>query len=313
VLITAADDRGYVGGSVPITVSGGEFPTDSCLNNNSPSSTPGNPAGGAYPTSTSSGSNPTNSSGGGGGGHSNVGPIVGGVIGGVAGLLAIALLALFFLRRRRFHRQNKERPVDLINDGDSNGHDDQLPQYYRPDPFVMPDPSVAGGASMREGEGAGLLAAGAAGTEGRASHESTTSASTRPPVMSALQRPATPDRRSSAGFGGASSSTTRKGGAPAPLRPVNIIQHDDGGRVPDEAKGEGEPETIELPPAYTNIRRGPSTRVPNMEEAPTITASSAETAETSEGTAGEAPRAPAGGAGTGTSVLAPAPMAEAQA
>jgi hypothetical protein len=37
------------------------------------------------------------------------------------------------------------------------------------------------------------------------------------------------------------------------LRPVNIIQHDDAG---DAAEGEGEgEETIELPPAYTNIRK----------------------------------------------------------
>jgi hypothetical protein len=37
------------------------------------------------------------------------------------------------------------------------------------------------------------------------------------------------------------------------LRPVNIIQHDDAG-VANEA-AEGEPETVELPPAYTNIRK----------------------------------------------------------
>ena len=39
-----------------------------------------------------------------------------------------------------------------------------------------------------------------------------------------------------------------------PLRPINIIQHDDAG--PSEPKEEeGDPETIELPPAYTAVKK----------------------------------------------------------
>ena len=49
----------------------------------------------------------------------------------------------------------------------------------------------------------------------------------------------------------AATKTTRKSGPVAQLRPVNIIQHDDAG--PGEGSA-GEPETIELPPAYPNIR-----------------------------------------------------------
>ena len=50
VIITAGDNRGSGnGGSAPFIVGYGD---NSCLNNNSPSSTPGSPAGGSYPTST---------------------------------------------------------------------------------------------------------------------------------------------------------------------------------------------------------------------------------------------------------------------
>jgi hypothetical protein len=44
---------------------------------------------------------------------------------------------------------------------------------------------------------------------------------------------------------------SRKSPMPPSLRPVNIIQHDDAGTVADD----NEAETVELPPAYTNIRR----------------------------------------------------------
>jgi hypothetical protein len=51
------------------------------------------------------------------------------------------------------------------------------------------------------------------------------------------------------------SSLTRKSAAgPSALRPVNIVQHDDAGPPEEAAHGE-EPETIELPPAYTNIKK----------------------------------------------------------
>jgi len=44
------------------------------------------------------------------------------------------------------------------------------------------------------------------------------------------------------------STSTRKGGAPPQMRPVNYIQHDDGGAAED-------PEIVELPPAYTSVRK----------------------------------------------------------
>jgi hypothetical protein len=242
IILLSADDRGYVGDSYQTTIGNGPNPDTSCLSGSSPVSTSGTPAGGAYPTSTStstsSSSSPTTSSdpspSGGdkdGAHHSDVGTIVSGVIGGVA-LLALLVVLLSLRRRRRFHKQQKERPVDLTNDGLS-ADDGQLLQYYRPDPFVLRDPSARGSVHL----GAG-------------------------------------DRRASAnGLNAGASSRARKGRAPTPPRPVNttqhdaptqlphanIIQHDDGGRVP---------ETIELPPAYSHIRRGPSARVPSVEHPP---------------------------------------------
>jgi hypothetical protein len=46
-------------------------------------------------------------------------------------------------------------------------------------------------------------------------------------------------------------ATTRKS---ASSRPVNIIEHDDAGPSED-LSDQVEPETIELPPAYSNIRQ----------------------------------------------------------
>jgi hypothetical protein len=56
VLLIGSDDRGIgSGGSAGFTIA--YAANNSCLNNNSPSSTAGNPAGGSYPTSTSESSN----------------------------------------------------------------------------------------------------------------------------------------------------------------------------------------------------------------------------------------------------------------
>lgn len=53
LMLGAGDNRGLgAGGSVTYSVAAGTFPSTSCLNDDSPSSTPGSPAGGSYPTST---------------------------------------------------------------------------------------------------------------------------------------------------------------------------------------------------------------------------------------------------------------------
>jgi hypothetical protein len=70
-------------------------------------------------------------------------------------------------------------------------------------------------------------------------------------------RSSTPDMASTMGLipglaNGESTSPSRKGGAPRPMRAVNIIQHHDAG--PNNGEREDPVETIELPPAYTMVR-----------------------------------------------------------
>jgi hypothetical protein len=209
-------------------------------------------------------------------------------------LLALLLLGLFLFRRRKFHKTQKERPVDLLQEGDdeedgdnARGRDD-LPQYYRPDPFTLPDPTVAassvhGGSDAGDADhllGAGAAAAGAAGVAGSASRPSTSE------NRHSFLRPGTPSDR-------ATSTGTRKTTAgPTPLRPVNIIQHEDGHRVED-FPAPGEDETIELPPAYTNIKRDPSRRVPkNAEAGSSAEASGSGTTTTTADEGSPSPSAP---------------------
>ena len=48
-------------------------------------------------------------------------------------------------------------------------------------------------------------------------------------------------------------TSSRKSGMTRQLRPVNIIQHEDAG--PSGAPEPEQPETIELPPAYTKLQK----------------------------------------------------------
>ncbi|KAG6830374.1 hypothetical protein H0H92_001011 [Tricholoma furcatifolium] len=239
LIIVGGDSRGNgTAGSSLNTVSSGPYNIGTCLNNASPSSTPGSPAGGTYATSTSA---PGGSKGG-----SNVGAIVGGVVGGVIGLLAIGLIFLFLSRRSRAQKNSKEKqPLNLnVDEGDEapttvapGTNRNELPEYYQPEPFTVPEPTIA---STYEEDFGGL------NSESRPlSGYTTTSRSETPDILSSY----------GAGAGGAGSTTT--GGRKGPLRqmrPVNIIQHDDAGPS-EQPKPDEEVETVELPPAYTNIRR----------------------------------------------------------
>ena len=157
---------------------------------------------------------------------------VGGAVGGIAGLLIIAFLVLWF-RRRRAQRASKERPSLFIDHDDeaSTSHPlhGELPVYYEPEPFTASEPTD------------------------RASTHRPSFALDRPerPASRSLtylsdpQRVASPD--------GTSTGLSRKSPMPPSLRPVNIIQHEDAGSsLPADNT---EPETVELPPAYTNIRK----------------------------------------------------------
>ncbi|KAH8833888.1 hypothetical protein DL96DRAFT_1578732 [Flagelloscypha sp. PMI_526] len=220
--IVGGDSRGNgTGGSVQNTVSQStSSDSGNCLNDQSPSSTPGTPAGAvATPTGSSgSGGNSTipanndNKS-------SPVGPIVGGVVGGIVGAVSLFLIAWFFIRKRKESKVQKERPVDLLVSDDADEDPNapsRLPQYYEPEPFMVPDPTVA------------------SSTDGHTDYRTSFALSS--------SRSGTPDPYSAA------TSTSHSGPKKPPmraLRPVNIIQHEDAG--PDA-------ETIELPPAYTNIK-----------------------------------------------------------
>ncbi|OBZ67574.1 hypothetical protein A0H81_12403 [Grifola frondosa] len=258
LLLVGGDNRGLgSAGSVFYIVSQGT--STSCLNDTSPSSTPGSPAGGSYPTSTEA-----DTSGGSTTHHTNVGAIVGkfilqpgrflrfsralfcstgGVLGGIVGVVALLLLLLFFRRRSTFQQSQKERPVDLLQDQDQDQDDGSLPQYYQPDPFVVPD--LTASSSVGDGADAEASVAGLRPSTDR--RQSRLSATTAETSFFGL-RATTPDASAS------TSISARKSPVPPSFRPVNIIQHDDAG---PPVQSQEEPETIELPPAYTNIRRGP--------------------------------------------------------
>jgi len=116
----------------------------------------------------------------------------------------------------------------------------ELPEYYQPEPFNVPDPLQA--AHTEE--------------DGRTSDGRPLSGYT------SASRSGTPDLLGfglgSAGVGGNSSAGTSSAGRKGQMRnmrPVNVIQHDDAGPSENVPLAEEEPETVELPPAYTNIRK----------------------------------------------------------
>ena len=162
------------------------------------------------------------------------------MIGGVFGAIAIGLVLLFATRRKRFHKQQKERPVDLLQDGDGDGSigDGRLPEYYRPEPFVLPDPTVA------------------------STHDGTRPAGSERPSGERRQSYLSTSTSDNTGYGGGflragssvPSTSARKSPVPPSFRAVNIIQHDDAGPSEQPPPADEEPETIELPPAYTNIK-----------------------------------------------------------
>lgn len=154
----------------------------------------------------------------------------------MAGLLIIAFLAFFWFRRRRAQQASKERPSLFIDHDDeaptSQFPHGELPVYYEPEPFTASEP-----------------------TEHASTHRpsNTIDRSERPTSQSLTylsdpQRVASPD--------GTSTGVSRKSPLPPSLRPVNVIQHEDAG--PSVPADNTEQETVELPPAYTNIRKTPA-------------------------------------------------------
>ena len=164
--------------------------------------------------------------------------VSGGVVGGVGGFLVVCLLLWLFWRRRT---QQHKKQVDLLQDQDPDTeHDTNLPQYYQPEPFTLPDPTVASSSVTGDHPETAMASGLRPSVDHRLSQYSIT---TGEGTALGAARPDTPSQ---------ASTYMRKSPAPPSFRPVNIIQHDDAG--PSEMS-QIEPETIELPPAYTNIRR----------------------------------------------------------
>lgn len=162
------------------------------------------------------------------------------MIGGVAFILACAFLLWIFRRRQWSHKRTKKLPTDILDAEDDDDApramgQNELPQNYQPEPFMIPIPEPTPSEFDDEFGNRPF------------------SPGTR---TSFYTRSDTPDL-TSMGVGGhangESSGTGRKGGAPRPMRAVNIIQHQDAG--PSSNGDREEPaETIELPPAYTMVR-----------------------------------------------------------
>ncbi len=140
-------------------------------------------------------------------------------------LVLIGLIVFWFIRRRPLFALWKERPVNVIQDDeDGNGvnHCHDVPPSYAPEPFLLPNPTIRGAMLTQD----------------------------RPPSMSTvtidLPSPQTPMTTTT-------TTTTRNCSSLPQLRPITIIQHDDSGR---DLSDQVEPETVELPPAYSNIRSG---------------------------------------------------------
>lgn len=246
LIVVAGDDRGLgTGGSGLYTVSQGIYPNSSCLTTTSPSSTIGSPAGGTYPTNASGAETTGNTS---SSSKTNVGAIVGGVIGGLAALVILALAGFYFIRRKTATKVTKERPVDLLQgdpEDDRDPSSNDLGNYYRPEPFLATEPTETSSMYGREEGRAGTVTSGSRyGTSNRR--------------QSALEsfsdmRSASSDYEMGITGGTTIPNSSRKSPMPRLLRPVNVIQHDDGGAADEQA--EGQPDTVELPPAYTNIRK----------------------------------------------------------
>lgn len=249
LMLGAGDNRGLgAGGSVTYIVSAGNGNTG-CLDSSAPSSTAGSPAGGNYPTSTSEAQNGNSSS------SSNAGPIAGGVVAAVVVICAFILVLLFLRRRKQRDASAKERP-DLFTDNENPVHDGEIAHLAPPEPYIVPSepPQSEWGSSSRApgssyGYGVGTGAAGTGAAQPLFDHRmSGYSLSTG--TEGEHLRPSTPQTATTSA--GTSAGTSRKGAAPPVFRPVNIIQHEDAGTTVD---GEDDAETVELPPAYTNIRR----------------------------------------------------------
>ncbi|KAK7048761.1 hypothetical protein R3P38DRAFT_3345796 [Favolaschia claudopus] len=229
-LLVAGDNRGNgTGGSTLYIVGSGANNDNSCLKSDSPTSTVGNPAGGSYQTGTNGGNSGGGGGGGGGGGITNnsredthYGAIVGGTVGGVVFVVAMGVVAFLLVRRRRMNRKEQFRPDLLTAEGDEGDDHTGAPRNELPQ-FYQPKPFIVADPAGNRSSVDGLTADGRTDSQGRPISI----------VASDDTRSGTPDPSM------IMSGRTGKSAPMQQLRPVNIV---------------------ELPPAYTNIRKDLTSR-----------------------------------------------------
>jgi len=159
-------------------------------------------------------------------------------------------------KRKRERARQREKPLDLLNedeDGDEdrpNNQNNLPPQFYQAEPFTVPDPTIAGTntESYQDWES----------SDGRRPLSGGSTSFYTNSHQGGAYRPGTPEGSAfgGQGVGGTQTSMTRKGAPPRMMRPVNIIQHDDAGPSYTAPKEGEEADTIELPPAYTALKKG---------------------------------------------------------
>jgi len=163
-------------------------------------------------------------------------------------IVVLAGFLFWFWKRRRANQRNhiKEKP-DLTDDphplvgSADNDHD------LAAEPFIVP-PSVTSASrpgtpsSIATGLGGAMAPSAWARQHGHGRTQSGGIPANRPLSL------ATTDEGASS-VGGLSAWERKHGAAGGPqLRPVNVVQHEDAGEL------EGGADTVELPPAYGNIR-----------------------------------------------------------
>lgn len=250
ILLVAGDSRGPgVGGSVNTAIGNSPTQNTTCLDSQSPSSTAGTPAG-AVQTGSSSNNGSGNAS-----SKSHAGAIAGGIVGAIAALAIAGLLALFFIRKRQRQRHPVAHGVDLFPDAGPQGDQGdpgQPPEFYQPEPFIVPPSLSYVDADENGGSSVGRLSMSDVGR--RYSALSTTDQS------ESAYAPTTGTSGNLLAVGASRSTPGSNRKSPmgmSQLRPVNFVMHEDAGELP-EASGSGqadEPETIELPPSYNSVRK----------------------------------------------------------
>jgi hypothetical protein len=161
------------------------------------------------------------------------------VIGGVIGVALFGIAVFLLLRRRRNGYRTGGEPVDLLEGRGGEHIDDtqmEVPQHYLPEPYYIP---LAAGTEMSETT-SGLHSLTA--LDRRVSQLSLTTQT----MLSTDETSTVPGRSTVV-----TSAKSQTG--PTMLRAVNVIQHEDAG--PSETPRDEGTETVELPPAYTNIRK----------------------------------------------------------